>query len=208
MLRSALRLLVPIVILFAIDIGLEKLGIAPHLLTAAPGVVGDQARFPFKLSRNPYGDRLLLTSRIRSTYIPQTGAPDRVEILPSQGSFDGTFVWTVMPEQKGERRMRGEFSNAGRVYTVCEFLMRPKSATAERAERFQPINNEGPRFRDPQEIDPSALHTLYDAITAEQGKLDQQDKTSTDPVSISPQLVTLASNNVFYCLGTKPPGSH
>lgn len=208
MLRSALRLLVPILVLFAVYIGLERLGVVPLLITAPAGVVGDQSRFAFKLSRNPLGDRLLLTSRMRASYKPQQGAPDIVEVLPNQGAFEGTFVWTVVPEQKSERRLRGEFSNAGRVYTVCEFLMRQTGAAIERAERFQPINNDGPRFRNPQEIDPSQLHALYDAITAEQGKLDQKDKTSTEPVNVSPELVTLASSDVFYCLGTKPPGSH
>ena len=205
MIRSAIRLLTPIIFILAGYVVLERAGVVPRLFTGASVVQGDQTRFPFKLSRNAFGDRLVLNTRMRATYVAQEGAPDRVDVLPNEGAFEGLFSWTVIPEQNGERRLLGEFANAGRVYKVCEFLVRSKAGSNERAERYAPINNSGPRFRDPVEIDPARLLALYDAILADENRLLSVPKGSVEAVNPSPELVTLASNTLFYCMGTSPP---
>ena len=201
--RGLVRLIVALLLLLALYVLLSRNGFLPGVSPNLSGVgPGD---FLYKISRNAFGDRVLLGAKLKITYVPQPDAPDRIDIAPKQGNFDGDFTWTLVPEQGGERRLFGEYGLAGRVYKVCEYLMRGKMGAGESAERYQPIDNEGPRYRMPEEIDSAPLHALYDAMLAEQSRLSGVPKGSTEQVAISPELLKMASDDTYFCLGNKQP---
>ena len=203
--RLLVRLFVAILALLALYMLLSRLGIIPSLGVAQKAMPEDQRHFGFKISRNEFGDRVLLQTRVRVTYTPQATAPDLIEVLPKKGMYDGNFTWTLIPDQGGERRLLGEYFTGGRTYKVCEYLLRVKGGAGEHAERYSPINNDGDRFRIPEQLDPQRMKALYDAILAEVPRLDKEPKGSTDPVDISTNLMNLASDTVFYCLGNPVP---
>jgi hypothetical protein len=203
--RGLVRLIVAIMLLLAVYVLLSRLGFLPGLGGGSSLIGGGADGFGYKISRNAYGDRVRLGAKVKITYVPQKDAPDEIDITPRQGNFDGEFTWTLVPEQGGEHRLFGEYGLAGRAYKVCEYLLRSRVGAGERAERFQPINNDGPRYRMPEEIDPIPLRALYEGMIAEQSRLSGVPKGSTEEVSISPSLQTLANQDTYFCLGTKPP---
>lgn len=154
----------------------------------------------FSIGRNDMGDRILVTAPVHITYVPQPGAPDRVDILPEEGTYEGSFLWTVIQRQGAEDRLLGEFSAGGRAYRVCEFLKRTGKETTLNAERYYPMNNSGARFRDPERVDPAPMNALFDAIIAEQSLLQGVSKGSTETVTVSRALARNASDMVQFCL--------
>jgi len=205
--RLLVRLFVAVLGLLALYLLLSRLGIVPSIGVGPKVVLEDQRHFGFKISHNEFGDRVLLQTRVRVTYTPQATAPDLIDVMPKKGTYDGNFTWTLIPDQGGERRLLGEYFTGGRTYKVCEYLHRAKGGVGERAERYSPINNDGVRFRIPVQLDPQRMKALYDAILAEVPRLDQQPKGSTDQVDISTNLVNLASDTVYFCLGNPVPGA-
>ena len=205
--RLLMRLFVAILGLLALYFLLSRLGIIPTIGGVHKIVADDQRHFAFKISHNEFGDRVLLQTRARVTYTPQSTAPDLIEVLPKKGTYEGNFTWTLIPDQGGERRLLGEYFTGGRTYKVCEYLHRAKGGEAERAERYAPVNNDGIRFRIPEQIDPVRLKALYDAMLADVPRLDKEPKGSTDPVDTSPELRNLASDTVFFCLGNPVPST-
>ena len=205
MARNLVRLIVAFLLLLALYVALSRFGFLPGLGGGSGIVGGDPGSFGFKISRNAYGDRVLLHAKVKITYVPQHDAPDQINVTPRQGNFDGDFTWTLVPEQGGEHRLFGEYGLAGRVYKVCEYLMRSRVGAGERAERFQPINNDGPRYRMPEEIAPAPLHALYDAMIGEQSRLSGVPKGSVEEVAISDRLLAMANEDTYFCLGNKPP---
>lgn len=202
--RGPVRLIVALMLLLALYVLLSRFGFLPGF--GGPSLIGGAPpSFSYKISRNAFGDRVLLGAKVKITYVPQKDAPDEIDITPKQGNYDGDFTWTLVPEQGGEHRLFGEYALAGRVYKVCEYLLRSKIGARESAERYQPINNDGPRYRMPEEIDPAPLHALYDAMLSEQSRLSGVAKGSTEQVAISPELLRLANDNTYFCLGNKPP---
>jgi hypothetical protein len=199
--RLAVLLVVAVLALFA---GSVELGVLPNPFASVMNG-GDQGLFAFSMSRNEFGDRIYLSAPVHITYVPQPGAPDRVDIAPLEGTLEGNFHWVVIQRQGGENRLLGEFNSGGRAYRVCEFLLTSAGGGASRAERYYPINNSGPRFRDPEQIDTASLGTLFNAIVAEEPLLKNVPKGSTEAVAISRPLARSASDMVYFCINQTPP---
>jgi hypothetical protein len=210
MARGVVRLIVALLLLLALYVVLSRFGFLPGFGGLGIGGGADSpgnasTGFDYKISRNEFGDRVLLRTRAKVTYTAEKDAPDQIDILPNKGDFDGNFTWTLVPDQGGEHRLLGEYAVTGRVYKVCEYLMRARGGAAESAQRFQPINNDGPRYHMPIGMDPAPLHALYDAMLSEESKLSGLPKGSTDEVAISSALLKMANDDTYLCLGNPPP---
>ncbi len=170
------------------------------MMSAAPGKEVASGPFSFVMTRNEYGDRVLLRAPVHISFFSQPTAPDRVELSSRDGTYDGVFLWTLVPgttANSNEVRLLGEFGTGGRTYRVCELLRRGRTLSAA---RFSPINNDGPKYRDPEQIDPTQLGALLDTMIAEEAALSIVPKGHTDSVSVSPGLVRMATSVAKFCV--------
>lgn len=175
-------------------------------LLGGPGSSGaETARsgYRFTVERNPFGDRVLLTAPVGISYITQPTAPDNVVITTTEGKLQGQFRWTVIPNQGGVRRMLGEFDVNGRVYKVCEFVDNADQHTGGGAERYDVINNAGPKYRPPQRIDPAPFAALFAAAVAQQ-PAPQAAGERSQAAPASQSLADQAGSLIDACIGQRP----
>lgn len=162
--------------------------------------------FSFSISTNAFGDRILVHSPVEITYIPQSRSPDVVSITSSGGKLYGNFVWTIIPNQGGVRRVLGEYDIKGRVYKVCEYLFNPSEQAVGRAERYFVINNSGPKYKNPEPIDPTQFLEMFKAGQQEQARFKSNTPDqNTYGSAVTPEFARRSSALIGTCTGYRTP---
>ncbi len=193
-------------------VGIAALGVAliwfgvlqnPLGLQTSSKPSGDE--LSFRLSRDKYGEHTELTANVRVSFVSSINLPDRIDISSKDGTYYGSVVWTALQTERGESRLKGEVRTGGRSYRVCEFLSRAGVGASTTAERFYPMNNDGIRFRNPDNIDPSPLQALLTGIVAEQSALGTADAPLAAQVAASAALNRNAMRATAMCFA--PPGA-
>ena len=158
--------------------------------------------FSFNVSTNSFGDRIFVETPVKITYLTQRNSPDIVSISSYSGEYSGSFVWTIIPNQGGVRRVLGEYEVDGHVYKVCEFLYNMNKQATGTAERYFVINNNGPKYRNPEKIDPTAFSDLFNVAQPEQALVQgSQAGPNTEGLPATPELARRASALISTCTG-------
>jgi hypothetical protein len=193
-------------------VGIGVVGLILILLGVLPNPIGSLSKpkvatkdLIFYLTRDKYGEHTEMSAPIRVSFISTPGLPDRIDLTEKEGAYYGTVTWTALRSQRGETRLKGEVRSGGRSYRVCEFLSRAGDGASTTAERFYPLNNDGTRFRNPDNIDPAIMQALLNGILTEQDALGKTDAPLASKVLASTSLNRAGTKGAAICLA--PPGA-
>lgn len=171
------------------------------------------SQLKFRLAVNAVGDRIMMIAPVQIETTAQPNAPDRVKLLTNIAQPNGSFMWTAIPSRGSDQRLIGEISIGSKVYKMCELFHGGNNTIGTISQRYDPVNNGGPRDRLPSDLSSEPMLTLYAALN--NAGLPAKAVGTNDSVSLDKatshvfsvdkpapdSLNALANRTVLACLG-------